>query len=225
MKHCHICKVDVEDGKYCPLCYNQLENCADSKAVVPFYKHKDKNETFEKKSYFLLRLFLFLSIASVGTCVFINILTKGSAWSVLVVLSVLYMWVLISHTIMSRRSVFEKILFQVLNIIAILVSSNHLAGGGKWLINFVLPSVAIITTSVLILISLISRRRRSQFLLSFLAIYVLSMVMSIVLLACKYDTFKILNQINMFYSILTIVGTLLLGYRIIKNESRKKLHL
>lgn len=225
MKHCHICKVDVEDGKYCPLCYNQLENIAESKTIVPYYKHKDKNETFEKKSYFFARVLLFLSLASVGTCVFVNVLTKGSAWSVLVALCVLYVWLLVGHTIISRRSVFEKILFQVLNIVGILISTNSLAGGGKWLINYVLPSVAIVTTSVLIMISLISRKHRGQFLLSFLAIYLLSMIMSIVFLACKYDTFKILNQINMFYSILTIVGTLLLGYRIIKNEGRKKLHL
>lgn len=225
MKYCHICNCHVEEGKYCPLCYNQLENVADSKQVVPYYKYKDKNETSEKKSFFLARFFLFLSLAGVGTCVFVNVLTKGSAWSVLVSLCVLYIWVLVGHTIMSKRSAFEKILFQVLNVVAILVSTNLLAGGGKWLINYVLPSVAIVTTSVLIMISLISRRHRSQLLLAFLAIYILSLVMSIVLLACKYDTFKILNQINMFYSILAIVGTLMLGYRIIKSEGSRKLHL
>lgn len=225
MKYCHICNCHVEEGKYCPLCYNQLENIADSKQVVPFYKHKDKNETSDKKTYFLARLFLFLSLAGVGTCVFVNVLTKGNAWSVLVSLCVLYIWVLVGHTILSRRSVFEKILFQVLNVVAILVTTNLLAGGGKWLINYVLPSVAIVTTSVLIMISLISCRHRSQLLLAFLAMYLLSMIMSIVLLACKYDTFKILNQINMFYSILAIVGTLMLGYRIIKSEGSRKLHL
>ncbi len=232
MKHCPICKVDVETGKYCPLCYNELESVtpvnSDKKAEVesvPYYKHREKNETYEKKSYFLARLFLFLSIMCVGTCVFINVLVKGSAWSVLVALSVLYVWVLVSHTILSKRSVFEKILFQVLNIIAILVSSNNLSGGGKWLIDYVLPSVAIVTTTVLIMISLIGKQHRSQFLLSFLAIYILSLVMSIVLVAGKYDDFKILNQINMLYTIMAILGTLLLGYRIIKNESRKKLHI
>lgn len=224
MKHCKICNVDIEDGKYCPLCYNQVEN-VDGSSSPSYYKHKEKNETYEKKSFFVLRLFLFLSLASVSICVFVNVLTKGSPWCVLVSLSVLYVWVLVRHTIMSKRSVFEKILFQVLNIVAILISSNYLAGGGKWLIDYVLPSVAIVTTSVLVLTSLISKRHRSQFLLAFLVMYLLSMIMSIILLACKYDNFKILNQINMFYSALAIFGTLLLGYRIIKNESSKKLHL
>lgn len=223
MKHCNICNVDVENGKYCPLCYNQLDG--EQNNSVSYYKHREKNETYEKKTYFLLRLFLFLSFVAVGTCVFVNVLTRGSVWSLMVGLAVLYVWVLVRHTIMSKRSVFEKILFQVLNIVAILVTSQHLAGGGKWLLNFVLPSVAIVTTSILVLTSLIGKNHRSQFLLSFVAIYVLSLIMSIVLLACKFDTFKILNQINMFYNAVAIVGTLLLGYRIIKNESRKKLHI
>ena len=226
MKHCKLCNVDIEsDRKYCPLCFNDIEKDMVEEKKAPEFLTRNKNENFEKHSYFLTRLFLFLTIAIIGICTFINILTKGAPWCLLVALCILYVWVLIDHTILSKRSPFEKILFQLCTIVAILAVSNFLAGGGEWLINVVVPSIDIATTTILVLISLIGKQHRSQFLLSFLIMYILFLILSIVLLAAKFDNFKILNQINMMYNILTILGTILFGFRIIKNESGKKLHI
>ena len=227
MKHCNLSNIDIDsDRKYCPLCFNEVDKTENKeRSKTPEYLPRAKNEKIEKHSYFLTRIFLFLSIAIIGICIFINVLVKGKPWCLIVGLSILYIWVLTMHTILSKRSAFEKILFQLCNIIAILVASNHLAGGGEWLINYVVPSIALATTSILVLVSLIGKRHRSQFLLSFFIIYILFLVLSIVLVAAKFDTFKILNEINIMYTSLAILGTVLFGFRIIKNEGGKKLHI
>lgn len=226
MRRCDLCNVEVDTSrKYCPLCFNDLEKDDNPEKHTSEFLPRTKNENFEKHSYFLTRLFLFLSLAIIGVCIFINVLTKGVPWCLLVSLCIVYIWILIEHTILSKRGVFEKILFHVCSIVSILIASNIIAGGGEWLINFVIPSIALATTTILVLISLIGKRHRSQFLLSFFIIYILFLILSIVLLAAHFDTFKILNLINIMYNTLAILGTLLLGFRIIKNESGKKLHI
>lgn len=225
MKRCNLCNVKIDsDRKYCPLCFNDTENL-DTENKTPELPTRTKNENFEKHSYFLTRLFLFLSLAIIGICVFINVLTKGVFWSLLVGLSILYIWILIDHTILSKRGAFEKVLFQVCGIVSILAVSNVISGGGRWLINVVIPSIALATTTILVLVSLIGKSHRSQFLLSFLFIYIMFMIMSIVLVSAHFDTFGILNLINIMYTSLAVLGTIIFGYRIIKNEGGKKLHM
>ena len=225
MKHCNLCNINIDsDRKYCPLCFNDVEDLGGDKSV-PILLSRTKNDNFEKHSYFLTRLFLFLSLAIVGISVFINILTKGVFWSLLVALCIVYIWILIEHTILSKRGAFEKVLFQVAGIVSILVVCNIISGGGEWLVNVVIPSVALATTTILLLISLIGKNRRSQFLLSFLFIYIMFLIMSLVFVLAHFDTFKILNLINIMYTSLAILGTILFGFRIIKNEGGRRLHI
>lgn len=227
MKHCKHCNIDTNSSqRYCPLCFNDLDEIEDSEQTTELYlTRKNKDRTFKTK-YFLLRLFAFISISAIVICAFINFMTydkTGILWSIIVAVSILYVWILISHTILSSRSVFEKIFFQLLGIMAILVSSN-LISGGNWLLNYVIPSVAIATAFVLTMITLVSKNR-SIYVSTFLVIYILLFILSIVLVYAKFDNFKLLNQINMIYCALAILGSLIFGFKTIKNDITKKFHM
>ena len=61
----------------------------------------------------LLVIFLFISIVSSAVCLTVNLMTSFLPfWSLIVIIGIVYCWVLIVHTILSRRSIFEKI-FQI----------------------------------------------------------------------------------------------------------------
>ena len=223
MKHCKICKVDVQTDKhYCPLCFNEMTGNSKDKSL--FLTNTSK-ETTNKKNYLATQILLFISLSVSIICGFINFLTyNGVLWSLVVGAGILYLWILIKHTIMSNRNAFERVFFQLFGIILIMVCTNIVSGKGDWLLNYVLPSLSIVTAIVLGFIMLCAKRRKN-FLVSFLIIYVLLFIFSIVLLACKFDTFKLLNQINLMVTGLAILGEILLGYKTIKNELSKKLHL
>lgn len=223
MKHCKYCNVDVQTNeKYCPLCYNMLEGNSDN--TVDFYQKRKEKETTQKTRQILFKIFFLISLATIAVCVLVNVLTwNGIIWSVLVGVSELYVWILIAHTIFSRRSIFEKVLFQLVGIIAIVVVCSFIAKG-DWLLNYVIPSIQLATVTSLAFVSFVMRNRY-KIVAPFFIVYIMSLIASIVLLAIRVDTFMILSEINLILCGLAIVGTLIFGHKTLRNELSKKLHL
>ena len=123
MKHCNNCNIDVNsDSSFCPLCYNNLET-KDAMESTPLYELCEKKPRSDVKTYFITRLFTLFSLIIIGGCLFINFIVKGKPWSLIVVSSILYLWVLIRHTIMSLRNTFEKVFLQLCGIALILIST------------------------------------------------------------------------------------------------------
>ncbi len=225
MKRCKHCNVNVvADKNYCPLCYNDLED--DGKGGYPLLTERTTNERIPRKAYFLARLFLLISIVVVAVCLYINLTTSTSyLWSVVVLVSIVYLWILIAHTIISKRSVFEKIAFQLIGVLSILCTTYFLAPvvNENWLVKYVIPSVSMLATAVLLFISFINRNR-GKYLLSFVAVY-LSLIILSVTLVCTLDTFKTINHICIFVNAIATLGTLLLGYKWVHKEFIKNFHL
>lgn len=225
MKHCKYCNVDVSTTEnYCPLCYNTLEG--ENNGTIDFYQKRRENETKHKTRYLIYKIFLLISIAIISTCIFINVITYESAptlWSLLVGVCVVYLWILVPHTIISKRSIFEKILFELIGAISIVYVCNILSNG-TWLVEYVLPSMQIATVGVLSMIQLISKEKY-RYIFPFFFIYAILFVTSIIMVATKVDTFGLINEINMILSGIAIVGTLIFGHKTLKTEISKKFHL
>lgn len=225
MKYCKRCKIKTNDEQTsCPLCYNELEKL-DDENFTSFYPKRKENEKHSQRTYFATRIFTFISLAIVIICAFINFLTyAGSVWSILVASCIVYLWILISHTILSKSSAFEKIIYQIIGVASILLSTEVVAGESPVLINYIVPSLSTVAVVVLAMINMISRKRKS-FTLSFFIIYILLSLIPIITLAFKLLEYKLLMQINLLLLIITITGTLILGYKTIKSEISKKFHL
>ncbi len=224
MKHCKYCNVDVKTSeKYCPLCYNVLDGEGDN--AVDFYQKRQEDDKTHKISYTLYKIFFLITLAVLATCIFINVLTyNGVIWCTLVGFSMLYIWILIAHTILSKRSVFEKIFFQLAGIIAIVVICNDISKG-DWLLNYVLPSIQLVTAFCLIFVSLVMKNRY-KVVLPFFLMYILLLITSIILICVPgADTFGILSEINLILCGLAIVGTLVFGHKTLRTEFAKKFHL
>lgn len=226
MKKCKHCGVDiVADKSYCPLCYNDVE--VDNKENSPsLLVERTTNEKYNRKGEFIAKIFLLISIVVVAVCFYVNFTTNiNYLWSILVFFSILYVWILVAHTIISKRSVFEKITFQLLGVIAILFTAYLLSpnSGGNWMVMYVLPAVTMFATVTMVFISFINKNR-GKYLLSFVAVYVAFIILSLTLVL-TLDTFKTINTINILVNSLAFVGSVLLGHKWINKEFRKNFHL
>lgn len=222
MKHCKYCNVDVDTNEnYCPLCYNSLEG---SGKTNEFYLKRTEDDKTHKTNYFLTKLFLFMTLVFSAISIFINVLTyKGTPWSAVVIVSFVYMWILIMHTILSKRTIFEKIVFQVLGAIGVVGSVNYIAKG-HWLCDYVIPSIALAVTGTLLLIS-VCVKNKYKIISPFFVTYILLFITTLVLILTGADAFRLLGQINMIACGVGIVGTLLFGFKTLKLDCSKKFHL
>jgi len=225
MKHCESCKISIDTSKkQCPLCYDELEG-EDAGSGTQLFAQCDGCDNITRKNYFLLSLFGFLSFSAAAICAFINIIaTPESPWVIIVVTSIVYVWILISHTIMSRRSIFEKVLFQFVSFLSVALATNHISGGGNWFWPYVVPSAAITITTVLIFFSTVNKKR-NDYLLSIFVMALLMTIVSIVLILTGTDHFRILNATNILYNVLFIAAILLFGFKSLKAAASKNLHV
>ena len=222
MKHCKYCNVNVDTNEnYCPLCYNSLEGSGKTKE---FYLKRTEDDKTQKTNYFLSKLFFLITLTASTTSIFINVVTyKGIPWSSVVISSFIYIWILIMHTILSKRSIFEKIVFQVLGAILVVGTVNYIAKG-HWLCDYVIPSIALAVTVTLLFISLCVKNKY-KVISPFFVTYILLFITTLVLILTGADTFKFLGEINMIACGIGIVGTLLFGFKTLKLDFSKKFHL
>ena len=221
MKYCKKCNVNVNSTlDYCPLCFNKIEGESVEPSQFSVSKNKPKEIT---KSHITRKIFFLISLALVSVCAMINYLSNTPFWSGIVAFGVLYLWILVRHTIMSDRNVFEKVLLQVVGIVAVLLMTNHVAGGG-WFLDFVLPallSFVVITLNMILFIS----PKRKNYEISFLVIEVIILIVSLIYFLTDICEFKTLHLISTVISSFSIIGIIVMDGKNLWSEFSKKMHL
>ena len=222
MKYCKNCKIKVDSDKdYCPLCFRELSG--EGSSDTQLFAERKANEHSNERNDILTKIFVFMTICVVSICLITNLLIDPSVlWSLSVVSGALYVWILVSHTIISRRGVFEKMLFQVLAVMFILWTSSKISPTHDWLQQYVYPSVSLSVLTVMLMIILIKKDK--SWLLSFFTISILLGTASVVILF-NYDSFKILNLINIVYAGLLVIAYVIFGGKVIKQQFTKIFHL
>ena len=223
MKHCKICDVDVDTFKnYCPLCYGSLEEKSEKNNAEMFDLNSKKQ--LSKAKSLVVKTFLLISIIVTVVCGYINYQTQTKPWSVIVALSILYLWVLVAHTIMSKSTVFRKVLYEVVSVGAILFASNRFFSNTEWFTNFVFPGLALLTAFVMLFVVFCSKNRK-EYVFGFFRVDVLLILASILLLAFKTDDFKLINQINIIVQSIISLAYLIFAGKTIKTQASRKFHL
>lgn len=221
MKHCDKCNLDVNtDLNYCPLCFNEISGEDDAPHM---YSHNPNKPREIQKSHKTRKVFFLISLFVVLVCGLINYLTGLPFWSGIVALSVLYLWILVKHTIMSDRNAFEKIFLQVVGILSILFVTNYVSGG-EWFVEYVLPSLLAFVILVLDMVLFISKRRRT-YETSFIIIELFILIISIVFVSINVCEFKLLHTITLMASALSIIGMIVMDGKNLLQDILKKFHL
>lgn len=222
MKQCKYCKIEVDTtNDFCPLCFNHLDDVSDKSDGL--YTLRQKNETTNITRNFLIKLFVFLSICVIATCVIVNEFTHPETpWFWVVAFSVIYIWVLICHTILSKQPAFLKVLLQIISLMLLLYSAEKISIE-TWVLPYVYPSMSLAILFVLVMILFVSSKR-SDYLLGFSVIVLLLTIVSL-LITLLTDYYKLLNFINIVLCILAFIGFYIFGWQAIKEDIRKKWHL
>lgn len=226
MKYCTKCKANVNtQKKQCPVCFDELEISENTSLPPSIYSSAKPTNNLAVKNFFLTRLFFFLTISISSICFFINYMfTPTIFWSLAVLISILYVWILVRHTIISRRGAFEKTLFQFFGILGIIMATNYVSGGNDWFWPYVVPSASLATTTVLMLVLFVNQKR-ADFLLSFFLMSLVLIITSVILLFTGADSFRLLSLINLLYTGLFALGIIIFGFKTLKKAFHKTLHI
>lgn len=233
MKYCKSCGIKVDSKRMtCPLCKDVLEVKDDHhiKGYEEYLGYQEKPH----KAHIVRKIFLFLSLVAIIVCVVVNILTfRGSLWSLIVIGSILYLWVLVKFTILSRKNIAKKLVLQALTISLLLAFIQLLTPSTKWLIPYALPFVMIATSFSITLLIFIKTMRYKDYMLYLLSVALVGLVpLLLIIIKPTRILFEVNEKLIMWpsiacclYAFFTIIGLFLFGDRATKDEFKKRFHI
>lgn len=223
MKKCEHCKVNVNtEYSTCPLCFRELTE-TEGRPSKDLFKPKVENVKNEHKEI-LIKIFLFLSIIVTVACLLTNLLTRVYLlWSLLVIIAVFYCWVLVGHTILSKRSILEKLILQIGTIIGLLFVCEWVSGESKWMVDYVIPSISILISVILFILAQALKNHKGV--MSFFLMICLLIIITGVILIFKLAEYKLLNVIAVATEAICLIGIILFSGKALRLELSKKFYV
>lgn len=225
MKRCSKCNVNVNSvRKTCPLCGQILTEKKENTVYSNLYPRYNVEE---KKSNLVLRILLFISIVTILIVVVINLLTYRSSkslWSIYVILGVVYAWILLRYTILSRRNIAGRLLVQMLATSAVVIGIEKVSNSSGWALDYVVPFICIATTQAIVIILISKKMRYNDYLLYLFVAILISFVPMILYWS---DVVQVLwpSITAAGLAIITILGMIFFADRATKDELKKRFHL
>ena len=223
MKKCLSCGVIVDETHArCPLCRREF-SAPDAILENPWYPQYTLTKTARKNTLHKKVIgYLVLVICSI--CIVINLLSGANRfWSIDVLSSVLYGWLLIRHTILSKVHPGAKILAQVFGISGLLFVLNMMTGSARWSVNYVFPFLVIGGTFLITIIIISKKTTWKEY---------IGHIITLILLGFAPLIFYVfgLSQVlwtgitAAMYAFLTLIGMLLFSDKGFKSELIRRFH-
>lgn len=155
MKKCDNCNVSVEGSHdFCPLCFKKLEY---NKSII-YGQYPSYESLYSSiKIFTLKKIFLFSAIVCIIVSVTVNILTykntAWSLWSILVSISIIYVYINLVCLIFSDLYISKRILIEfIISSILVFIADIYFGFNG-WSINFIIPFFSIASIASITMIS------------------------------------------------------------------------
>lgn len=220
MKKCNKCKVNISnDIDNCPLCNQELEKINDDFEIDYPEKYKLPFNGF------VLKLISFISISISLICLAINIsFSPKLLWSILVIYCLLYLWLNIHYAMKPNKNFAMFILIQVVGISILTFLIDYLFTKGRWSINYVIPLLFILGSSIISLICIIKPMKFYNYNLYQFVVIILSFCPMISVLL-NITTVLWPSLLATIYSVITLLGMFIFADKKTKHEIKKRLHL
>lgn len=219
MKKCPKCLVEVRSNRRtCPLCGHMLEGEGTLQPTYPAY------QPIPKQVNLLLRIILFITIVAGLTSALINLLTYTDTWwAGYVILGLIYMWIVIKSTILSRRNVAKKLLIQMLALSLIAIGVEKISKSSGWALDYVVPSICGLTIIAIIILIMSKKMRFNDYLLYLLTTVLISFVPIILYWT---DVVVVLwpSVSAAGIAVVTIIGMIIFADTATKDELKKRFH-
>ncbi len=232
MKHCHECNIDIDTNRVtCPFCRDILKEINDDTTKMEDYQ---KYKETKQNSHTVRKIFIFLSLIAIFVCSLVNGLTfSGSLWSLIVIGGIIYLWVLIRITIMSRQNIALKLFLQAVAIGIILLFIQVQNNNIHWLMPYALPFLMVATTLAITLLIFIKIMRYRDYMLYLIMVALLGIIpIILVFIETTQYLFEVDGKLIIWpsivscsYAVFTLIGMFLFGDRATKTEFIKRFHV
>lgn len=221
MQKCINCNVELDQHlRKCPLCLRRI-NSTNQSTIYPNYAY----DTPEKSKRLRVLLFLTIIICSVSTLV--NLLTLTvvpTFWFIYVIGIMVYGWVLVWHTIFSRKNLGSKIHMQIFALSFLLLVIDLNSGFHRWSVNIAIP---VIISLAILMISIKMASEKIHF-NNYIGYVMSAVVMGFIPLILYFTGVSSLfwpSSVTTMSSLLAIIGVYMFADKMFQAEFKRRFHL
>lgn len=162
------CEIVGKTNK-CPLCHTPLENDSKQEYQTP------KPKTFLNKRF---QLGYLITIAIINiVCITVNlVIDTHFLWSVIVLISTLYIFYFSRYTFTSLRGFHVKLVGQTVILTALIVAIYFAIGGNYWIYITWLPIVYFVSDTLMLVYINTNKNKSSEYVLIQLILYVFGVI-------------------------------------------------
>jgi len=185
------------------------------------YPQKLSSQKGEK----VLKILLSLSVALGTILIVINKLTTPHIhWAALANCGIIYIWVTVIYSIKNSANVAAHVLLQTIIMSALTLYIDERIGFRGWSISIAIPIILIIANATMFILTMVTYKNYIKYAIYQIMIVFISLI-SIWAIWDKIVSLKILSYIAMIISLLSLVVSLTLSFKDVKEAVIRKLHM
>lgn len=221
MQGCKKCGVEFTGARVrCPLCQGEVSGTGDPKSEV-FPVLPDHTGQYN----LIIRLLVFLSVASVVICVAIGaMLPNPAVWPWYVAAAVLCMWLCLANVLWRRHNLPKNILWMVFWLSLLSFCWDYFTGFHRWSLDYVIPLICVAAMGAVAVISRVLGLVLEEYLI-YLILDGLFGIVPLLFLACGWVSVTYPSIICVASSVLSLAALLVFQWDFLIGEVRRRLHL
>ena len=169
-----------------------------------------------------------LKVMSVFLCLMLITInytfSKNLNWSIIVIISIVYLWYSIIYALDKSVNLASYILFQMTVISILLFVIDYLFGFKQWSLSIGIPIVIMVSNITMVIITMLKYKKYVKYALYEILILLFSIIYNIEISIASNHS-PLLNIITLWTSITNLSFVLILNYDVIKIEFQKKFHI
>lgn len=227
MSKCWNCGIELSDPELvCPLCRCIVE-------TVPGEDYKEHRKTYPfldaehgiKKMQRALNIYIFAAMVAALILIGADYAIKGNpTWVIIVCAFMVYGFITLKVSIQMNTGYQLKMVLQTLLAIAILILIDFLCGFYRWSFDYILPGTFALMDVAIIVLMIVNKRNWQSHIPMQILIIGLS-VIPVMLYHFHILTNPVVAVSALAFSILTFVGTLIIGGRRARQEVYRRFHV
>lgn len=227
MKKCLKCDINFETDRFtCPFCKSNLIE-SDDKQVEIVYQSYPKFKKEEKKTSFVLKLFIFLSVLTVILSAIIsfslNESIEGFYPILIVIASLLVCWAFIKGVILSRLNFPLRIISFSICLIGLLMIIEYDLSNDSWVLNYMIPFILSASMLTILMALFIKMRRFQNYISLMIGLCVLNVIPT-VLFRLGFTIISWPAIVSLSIAVSVILGMLIFGFKDTLLELKKRFH-
>ena len=228
-RKCIRCNVKIIDNTVeCPLCHGVLESDSEIDKVDEKDEERSKSVTYPDVTYelrtmqFITRLAIFASIVAEVTVLIVNYMTfNGIYWSLIVGLGLIYGCITLVYSFKERRSLQRIIQVQMFLGLLVVVLLDYILGFKGWSFQYAIPLILIGVDTTMAIFMIVGIDGWQSYIMTEIVTFLLSVLLIILHFTGIVPT-SLFAIIAACVTGFILLGTIMLGQRMISNELKRR---